>query len=224
MAKPINKNPNKSIKKKRAADPLKTDGGYRDRYKRLSKIINFGFNYKSKKPFTPAQKTAITRQFNRYGSDKGLLRQVEEGGTQFRALKRGAKKAALSKNYAVSNKGVFFRVKTREGTAPNVIVSKNKTDRTYNVKVKYKSRVDVLHTPRPGENFMEFYRRMLDKNPDFIRLKVGRNPGGDALPQNLAAMYMPKIAEIMNKYDRKNQDHPFTGVYISEVHPEWLLK
>jgi len=212
--------------------------------RRLSKYTRFSF--KNRKHFSPQQKSAISRAWNKFG---GFVLD-EEKGINFTVIKVTRKeKRELKNRYLISNRGlitssdngiVSIPSKIKRKKIINILLKKAKSKRVnedfnsikiakehfkYNallsdrsiVVTRKKSLLDIYFPLLPGELINELASAIIYLlKPMSIHLAVNRSKGTVAYTPDSWEEYESTLVEFHNKAEDDGYD-PFKGVHASWI-------
>ena len=193
----------KKIKKISAAE-------YVRRKRILSKYMMFSF--RTLKNFTPSQRAAITKGWNKYFK---YIRSVEAKTSKFVPVKP-TRLRYIKRDFVHTNKGIFYYDKTKKYSSKTRVIGKGKNTRL----VTYWPHRKEVFVPLPrGTDFLTFVVGILDSGEKFdeISLAIQGAHGRQRYSPKAMRIYLKRdIENYIKSYGNKNKSHPFNGVYLTK--------
>lgn len=205
-------------KRKRIVHRQETYLRWYDEVKQLHK-----FSFRKRKEFTPAQKTAITRQYRKHretleklSNGRGIFKKTTK--SQNRALKRSK---IATEGFIVTNQGIYVpgvrTEKVKAGRQKVSIVGKGKSTK---VRVQLPARkeeffpyIEAIHG-----TFQDFVKYLIKKyKPDDLYIQNESGRGLDRYEPKLFLRYVDRTIEPRIKVFKKRfgiDRNPFTGVWL----------
>lgn len=173
---------------------------------RLETIMNFGFT--NTVNFTGIQKYVLRKYWERH---RGHLKAISDGRAMFiEASRRQIKN--LGTNFIRTNRGlIVFR--PAKGKKPKIIGKGKKTQLIVDMPARVEVFVPFIGD---GDKFFKFVNDTIrDRNPELVMLSVGQLKSREKYtPNQFLRYYQRDVQPIIDEYERRGKQHPFTGLYI----------
>lgn len=196
---------------------------YLSKYDEIKKFHKFTFARRPKKEFTPQQKAAITRAYDRI--NKPIIAKLERGRGSFKpipknklnALKRGR---IAEEGFIVTNRGIYIPgVDTTDKKKKHKVRITGK-GKNVKVDISLPARREVFfpYDPREWESFAEFTKDLIKRyKPYQVMIQNDSGRGRWMYEPKLFYQYvtgdiLPIIARAKRIYGQ--QEEPFVGAWL----------